>query len=67
MAAEIKRERKISSTETTVVGSLIEVFEQIQAEFMKYHPLGYGTRVQVIQWAPGDKFEARIERANSCD
>lgn len=67
--AEIKTERKNSSTEVTVTGTLIEVFEAIQSEFINYDPRGYGTSVQTIHMDgySGDRFMARISRMNSCD
>lgn len=52
---------------TTAVGTLIEVFDAIQSEFINYHPLGYGTSVECIRLVGPDRYEARIKRAKSCD
>lgn len=67
MSAAISHERKNSSTDTTVVGTLDEVFEAIKRLFTEYHPYGYGTSVSAIRHAGSDLYEARINRANSCD
>ena len=69
MNIEVKRERSNSRTVTTVTGTLIEVFDAIQSEFINYDPRGYGTSVDTIHMEgfAGDKFTARMSRMNSCD
>jgi hypothetical protein len=69
VAIEIKRETTVSSVITTVTGTLIQVFDIIQSEFLDYDPRGYGTWVPSIRMEgySGDQFTARIERMKSCD
>lgn len=67
MSAAISQAKKLASTETTIVGTLPDVFAEIERMFRDYHPYGYGTSVKMIRHAGADQYEARVERANSCD
>lgn len=64
---KIVNDRSSSAVETTVVGSLDEVFEEIRTILRDYHPAGYGTLVQRIHYDGMGNYEARIWRATSCD
>jgi hypothetical protein len=67
MSASVTYERKNSSTEGKIVGTLPEVFAEIETQLTEYPPQGYGTFVEKLRHQGGDKYEARIWRSNSCD
>lgn len=56
-----------SSTETRIFGTLNQVLSEIEIQFIEYPAQGYGTMVKGIVYRDGDKFEARVTRANSCE
>jgi hypothetical protein len=64
--ALIEKTRGLSFTEYQIVGELREVLQAIKTIFINYDPQGYGTQVKLMRQV-GDKYEARVWRANSCD
>jgi hypothetical protein len=65
-AAEVQEEKSGWSVEYEITGSLPAVLDRVEALFNAYHPMGYGTQVKYLRME-GNKYEARVFRAASCD
>lgn len=66
--AQVKTERKASSTEYEITGDLQAVFAAIETLMIEYPPQGYGTTVRLIAMKEsGPAYRALVTRGNSCE